>query len=167
MSATGRDSRTGDALETRGEDAARLPVRWRSRAEPLEPLAVAGEGPVAVALARRVLAEDDARLASWEGVAGRGLLVLLGASASLPWVDGAVYLGRDAAAPSLLLPCTLAPDVAASLLERAFVVHVHGGGAKLAVLPASMCLVRVDAARPVSRVTLQAWLDTESPRDTP
>ena len=84
MSATGRDARTGDSLETRGEDAALLPVRWRSRSEPLEPLAVAGEGSVAVALARRVLAEDDARLASWEGVAGRGLLVLLGASASLP-----------------------------------------------------------------------------------
>ncbi|QQR44166.1 hypothetical protein JKA73_35155 [Myxococcus xanthus] len=167
MSATGRDSRTGDALEARGEDAARLPVRWRSRAEPLEPLAVAGEGPVAVALARRVLAEDDARLANWEGVAGRGLLVLLGASALLPWVDGAVYLGRDAAAPSLLLPCALAPDVAASLLERAFVVHAHAGGAKLAVLPASRCLVRMDAARPVSRVTLQAWLDTGTSGDTP
>lgn len=82
---------------------------------------------MAVALARRVLAEDDARLANWEGVAGRGLLVLLGASALLPWVDGAVYLGRDAAAPSLLLPCALAPDVAASLLERAFVVHAHAG----------------------------------------
>ncbi|NVJ05426.1 hypothetical protein HUW63_09285 [Myxococcus sp. AM001] len=155
------------ALETRGEDAARLPVRWCSRAEPLEPLAVVGEGPVAVALARRVLAEDDARLATWEGVAGPGLLVLLGASASLPWVDGAVYLGRDDAAPSLLLPCALAPAVAAPLLERAFVAHARGPGAKWAVLPASMCLVRMEAARPVSRVTLQAWLDTATTGDTP
>lgn len=159
---------TKDARESGGgDDAARLTVRWRSRAEPLEPLAVVGEGPVAVALARRVLAEDDARLATWEGVAGPGLLVLLGASASLPWVDGAVYLGRDDAAPSLLLPCALAPDVAAPLLERAFVAHAHGMGAKLAVLPASRWLVSLDAARSVSRVTLQAWLDTGTKGDTP
>ncbi|NVJ16396.1 hypothetical protein [Myxococcus sp. AM010] len=155
------------ALEPRGEDAARLPVRWRARAAPLEPLAVVGEGLVAVALARRVLAEDDARLATWEGVAGPGLLVLLGASASLPWVDGAVYLGRDDAAPSLLLPCALAPAVAAPLLERALVAHARGGGAKWAVLPASMCLVSMEAARPVSRVTLQAWLDTATTGHTP
>ncbi|MFP2958211.1 hypothetical protein ACLEPN_10325 [Myxococcus sp. 1LA] len=144
-----------------------MTVRWRSRAEPLEPLAVAGEGPVAVALARRLLAEDDARLARWEGVAGPGLLLLLGDSASLPWVDGAVYLGRDDAAPSLLLPCALAPDVAAPLLERALLTHAHGGGTLLAVLPASMSIVSVTAARSVSRVTLQAWLGAGATRGSP
>ncbi|ATB51060.1 hypothetical protein [Corallococcus macrosporus] len=155
------------ALAPGGGEAARVPVRWRSRAEPLEPLAVAGEGAVAVALARRILAEDDARLAHWEGVAGPGLLVLLGASASLPWVDGAVYLGRDDAAPSLLVPCALAPDVAAPLLERALLAQAHGGGTLLAVLPASLSMVSVAAARSVSRVTLQAWLDASAPRGSP
>jgi hypothetical protein len=138
--------------------SARIPVRWGPRAEPLEPLAVAGEGPVALALARRVLSEDDARLASWSGVAGPGVLVLLGPADSLPWVDGAVYLGRDASAPSLLMPCALAPDVASAMLERALLARVGRGGTPVAVLPASGHLVSVCAARPVDRAALTAWL---------
>jgi hypothetical protein len=130
---------------------------WSPRAQPLPALAVAGVGPVALALARRVLAEQDAALARWSGVAGPGVLVLLGDSESLPWVDGVVYLGRDAAAPSLLLPCTLAPDVAPALLDRALVTRARVG-TPLAVLPRSGHLVPVGAARPVSRETLGAWL---------
>lgn len=145
----------GDTEQTASE---RVPVRWHQRAEPLEPLAVAGEGPVALALARRVLTEDDARLSAWSGVAGDGVLVLLGPAASLPWVDGAVYLGRDPAAPSLLLPCALAPSVAASLLERALLGLSGGAGTPLAVLPSSGHLVPVGPARPVSRAALTAWL---------
>jgi MoxR-vWA-beta-propeller ternary system domain bpX5 len=142
-----------------GMSSERVPVRWSSRAEPLEPLAVAGEGDVARALARRLLSETDARLAEWSGVAGEGVLVLLGPSGSLPWVDGAVYLGRDSAAPSLLMPCALAPNVAASMLERALLARVGNAGTPVAVLPASGHLVPVGAARPVSRVTLTAWLE--------
>jgi hypothetical protein len=147
--------------------AARIPVRWGPRAEPLEPLAVAGEGPVALALARRVLAEDDARLASWSGVAGPGVLVLLGPAASLPWVDGAVYLGRDATAPSLLLPCALAPGVACSMLERALLARAGRVGTPVAVLPASGHLVSVSAARAVDRATLTAWLEPATAEGAP
>jgi hypothetical protein len=142
-----------------GMSSERVPVRWGPRAEPLEPLAVVGEGDVALALARRVLSETDARLATWSGVAGTGVLILLGPADSLPWVDGAVYLGKDSAAPSLLMPCALAPSVAASMLERALLARVGNAGTPVAVLPASGHLVPVGAARPVSRVTLTAWLE--------
>jgi hypothetical protein len=144
-----------------------VPVRWGPRAEPLEPLAVAGEGAVALALARRVLSETDARLAEWSGVAGTGVLVLLGPAGSLPWVDGAVYLGRDSAAPSLLMPCAWVPDVAASMLERALLARVGNAGTPVAVLPASGHLVPVGAARPVSRITLTAWLAPSTAQVTP
>jgi hypothetical protein len=133
------------------------PVAWSPRALALQALAVAGVGPVALALARRALAVEDAVLARWSGVAGPRVLVLLGDTESLPWVDGVVYLGRDAAAPSLLLPCTLAPDVAPALLDRALVARAEAG-TPLAVLPRSGHLVPVGAARPVSRETLGAWL---------
>jgi hypothetical protein len=145
--------------ERQDNAAARIPVRWGPRAEPLEPLAVAGEGPVALALARRVLSEPDARLSTWSGVAGTGVLILLGPADSLPWVDGAVYLGRDAVAPALLMPCALAPNVAAPMLERALLARVGHDGTPVAVLPASGHLVSVAAARPVSRATLTEWLE--------
>ncbi|RKH50620.1 hypothetical protein D7X96_25025 [Corallococcus interemptor] len=133
-----------------------LPVRWRPRALPLEPVAVAGVGPVALALGQRASRAGDAVLASWTGVAGPDVLVLLGASDSLPWVDGAVYLGRDPLAPALLLPCALEPDVAPSLLERALLAG--RGHAPLAVLPGTGVLVSVAAAQPVARASLMAWL---------
>jgi MoxR-vWA-beta-propeller ternary system domain bpX5 len=132
-------------------------VTWSPRPEPLTALAVAGVGPVALALARRALEAEDKQLGAWSGVAGSSVLVLLGETQSLPWVDGAVYLGRDAAAPSLLLPCVLAPQVAPSLLERALVAQASAG-TPLAVLPRSGLLVPVGAARPVARETLAAWL---------
>jgi hypothetical protein len=137
--------------------SSQLSVRWAPRATPLSALAVAGVGPVALALARRALATEDAGLSAWRGVAGAGVLVLLGDTERLPWVDGVVYLGRDAAAPSLLLPCNLAPDVAPSLLERALLARVPGG-TPLAVLPGVEWLVPVGAARPVARETLAGWL---------
>ena len=130
---------------------------WSPRDLPLRALAVAGVGPVALALARRVLSVEDTALARWSGVAGPGLLVLLGDTESLPWVEGVVYLGRDAAAPSLLLPCTLAPHVSPALLDRALVARAQAG-TPLAVLPRSGQLVPVGAARPVSREALGVWL---------
>jgi len=118
---------------------------------------------VSLTLARRALGADEEQLGGWHGVAGQGVLILLGDTASLPWVDGAVYLGRDPAAPSLLLPCALAPDVAPSLLERALVAYARGG-TPLAVLPRSSQLVPVGAARPVARETLAAWLGAQEAR---
>jgi len=144
-------------VESPSSPAPHLVPSWSPRALPLPALAVAGVGPVALALARRALAVDGAALARWSGVAGPGVLVLLGEAESLPWVDGVLYLGRDAAAPSLLLPCTLAPDVAPALLDRALVARAQVG-TPLAVLPRSGHLVPVGAARPVSRETLGAWL---------
>jgi hypothetical protein len=132
-------------------------VTWSPRREPLAALAVGGVGAVAVALARRALAADDKQLGAWSGVAGSGVLVLLGETDSLPWVDGAVYLGRDGAAPSLLLPCALAPEVAPALLERALVAQA-AVGTPLAVLPRSSLLIPLGSARPVARETLAAWL---------
>ncbi|NVJ22305.1 hypothetical protein HUW62_13860 [Myxococcus sp. AM011] len=143
------------------ESQGALSVRWGPRAEPMEPLAVVGVGEVARVLARRALQEDDARLGAWRGVAGQGVLVLLGAAESLPWVDGVLYLGRDSTAPSLLLPCALAPDVVASLLERALLALVGNTATPLAVLPGPLQLVPVASARPVHRATLVAWLAGE------
>jgi hypothetical protein len=140
-----------------------LPVTWSPRPEPLVALAVAGVGPVALRLARRALGADEKQLSAWAGVAGPEVLVLLGETSSLPWVDGAVYLGREPAAPSLLLPCALAPDVAPALLERALVARASAG-TPLAVLPRSGQLIPVGAARPVSRDTLTAWLSAQEPR---
>src|SRR5689334_21688884 len=103
------------------------PVTWHTRAEPLAPRAAAARDQAALRLARRLVAFSAEHLATYEGVATPTILLVLGAN--LPWTDGVIYLGRDPAAPSLLLPTTLAPNVPSALLAAKF------GGAALALIP--------------------------------
>jgi len=137
-----------------------LPLRWGPREPPLPPCGLAARGEVARALAKKLLARPDDALASLRGVAGKGLLVLLGDAEDLPWEDGVVYLGRDEAAPSLLLPSHLAPRVSAALLERAFLARAPG--APLAVLVEPPALVPAGSARQLARAALAAWLEAEA-----
>ena len=109
-------------------------VAWRLRDEPLLPTCVVARGAAARVLARRVLQRDDASLAKLEGLSAGEWLLFRGAASDLPWADGAIYLGRDAAAPALLLPTLWhsAPD--AALLQRALQTRFHNR-APLAIVP--------------------------------
>ena len=142
-------------------DEERIPLSWRSRSAPLEPVGMAARGETARALARRLLARDDDALARLSGVAGPELLVVLGVAAELPWVDGAVYLGRDSDAPALLLPTTREPSVPPVLAERALIARaqVLNAAPPLAVLLDPPLLASIQTARPILRATLQSWLD--------
>lgn len=139
-------------------DDARLPLTWSARAEPLRVRAVAARGDAARALGRRVVALDDVALAALTAVAGDGLLIVLGDE--LPWVDGAVYLGRDPDAPGLLLPTALTPSVPAAVLDHALArrLEAAAAGAPLAVLPAPLAIAACGDARAIDRTRLRAWL---------
>ena len=137
-----------------------VPIAWRPRSAPLEPVGMAARGEAARALARRLLARSDEDLARLTGVAGQDLILLLGDSALLPWVEGAAYLGRDARAPSLLLPTNREPTVPLPLVERALVVRAGHLKAEppLAVLLDPPLLASVLEARPLVRRRLQLLL---------
>jgi len=134
-------------------------VRWIPRETPLAPVAVVGLGDVARALARRLLRLDEGGLVALHGVAGPSLVAVMGAEAVLPWVDGALYLGRDADAPTLYLPTALRPDVHVTLFERAF-VRGRTIESPVAVVPGSQGLTAFSlaGARPVVRARLVAWM---------
>jgi hypothetical protein len=140
-----------------------VPIAWRPRSAPLEPVGMAARGEAARALARRLLARSDEDLARLTGVAGQDLIVLLGNAgdtALLPWVDGAIYLGRDARAPSLLLPTNREPTVPLPLVERALVLRAGHSKAEppLAVLLDPPFLASVLEARPLVRRRLSLLL---------
>jgi hypothetical protein len=129
-----------------------IPVLWRPRPDPLDPVGVAARGRAARALAERLLARDDEALARLHGVAGE--------APELPWADGATYLGRDPLAPSLLLPTTREPSVPLPLLERALVaraLRVPNAPPPLAVLLDPPILASTLAAWPITRVRLLMW----------
>ncbi|MBI2395987.1 MAG: hypothetical protein HYV09_40870 [Deltaproteobacteria bacterium] len=130
---------------------------WRSREHPLSARAVAAFGPAARALAASVGRRADAELHALRAVGAEAGIVVLGEEEALPWADGALYLGQDAAAPSLLLPTTLRPDLALPLVERALLRRVARDGV-LAVIPSQHLLIPVDGARPLTRAHLSRWM---------
>ena len=137
-----------------------VPIAWRPRSAPLEPVGMAARGEAARALARRLLARSDEDLARLTGVAGQDLILLLGDSALLPWVEGAAYFGRDARAPLLLLPTNREPTVPLPLVERALIARAGHSKAEppLAVLLDPPFLASVLEARPLVRRRLDLLL---------
>jgi len=136
---------------------ATVAVSWRPREPPLRPLAVVAVGAPARALARRLLSREGEELARLRGAATADALCVLGPEEHLPWADGVVYLGRDPAAPALLVPTHLETDVPLALLEAAVTRRVEG--TPVAVVPAPEMLIAVGAARPLDRGALMAWLE--------
>lgn len=142
---------------------ATIALAWAARAVPLTPRAVVAIGAPARALGRRLAALADAELAALTAVAGPAALVILGDAAALPWVDGVIYVGRDDAAPGLLLPTTLAPTVAAPVVARAVAAWLGARGAAVAwpvaLVPTPLAIIPCGAARPIERGRLAAWLE--------
>jgi MoxR-vWA-beta-propeller ternary system domain bpX5 len=133
-------------------------ITFAPRTDSLEPAAVIGTGAVARTLAQRLLRLADADLAALRGVAGDGLIALLGDAGALPWVDGVVYLGHDADAPRLLLPTTLRPTMAADVFERAIVRHAGLQASPWAILAAPPRVIPLGDALPVERFRVLHWL---------
>jgi hypothetical protein len=116
---------------------------------------------VSHALATRLLECDDEALGALQGIAGEGFLAVLGEEDQLPWVDGVVYLGREASSPSLLLPTNREPLVPPPLLERAVLGRLRSPQPPIAVLVDPALLVSAGPARPIDRERLQAWLGAQ------
>ena len=139
-------------------------VTWSDREPPLAACAVAACGDVARRLANRLLELDHATMARLSGVAGKNSIVLLGDETHLPWVDGALYLGRDPLAPALLLPTRSEPTVpAANLLERALLKRFSAFKPPLAILPDTLTVLSCYEARQLTRTRIEEWLAEEKP----
>ncbi|WP_394824021.1 hypothetical protein [Pendulispora albinea] len=139
-----------------------IAVTFSARREPLEPVCVVGVGEIGRRLAQRVLANGDEALRALRGMATSEALVILGASESLPWVDGVQYLGQDAGAPRLLLPTQLRPSVPVDAFERALLRHAAKVAPPLAVLLDPPRVISVAEARPLDRDRVRAWLEVRA-----
>lgn len=141
-------------------------VTWKPRPYPLEALAVLAFDTVARQLAHRCLELSDDELHKLQGLtitdAKQHGIVVIGASANLPWVDGALYLGRDSDAPSLLLSTTKMPDVPVTLFEKALLKSLgNTSQPPLAVWPAPPLVASTAKAKPLDRASLENWLQPD------
>jgi hypothetical protein len=134
-------------------------IGFSPRSIALDPVAAVGFGPVARTLAKWLLLLSDDRLGALRGVAGDGLLAIVGESEVLPWVEGIAYLGRDPGAPRLLLPTSMQPLAPLEAFERAIARHASPEPAPWAVLAAPPCVFSMAGARMVQRERLKGWLE--------
>jgi len=135
----------------------RIRLDWAPRTTPLIARGVAAAGAVARVLAHKLAALDDAALGALVAVANAEVIVVLGEASALPWVDGVSYLGRDDAAPDLLLPTAALPSVPPAVLQAA--IRAMGVQVPVAVLAAPARLVPCGLARTIDRGRLVAWLE--------
>lgn len=140
-----------------------IALGWVGRDPPLSPLAVVARGQAALRLADRLASSELPCDGRWRGLGDPGggrerWLLVLGDEP--PWVDGAAYLGRDPAAPRLLLPTALRPDsggiAVAALLDRAIAARCAGALGPFAVVP-DLGVVATGAALAIAPAALAAW----------
>jgi hypothetical protein len=138
-------------------------ITFSPRADVLDPVAVAGLGPAARALANRLLRLTDEQLRELRGAAGDNLLIVLGETSSLPWADGVAYLGRDPDAPRLLVPTMVRPDIGLDVFERAIARQAAALSSTVsspwAVLASPPQMFSAAHAAAIERDRLHAWLE--------
>lgn len=137
-----------------------LKISWQTRFDALTASAVAAFDEAAVTLAKKLVSFDDERLQKLQGTAAAAgeagkMILLLGDAEHLPWVNGAVYLGRDAQMPSILLPTVIKPGIPPELFERAL-NESFSQLAPFAVLPEK--IIPFGAAKTLSRHVIEKWL---------
>lgn len=144
-----------------GQGIAPVDIHWRERLKPLEPVAVAGRGPVAGRLGRRLGLFPEKALSAFRGVAGKDVLLVMGPPDQLPWVDGAEYLGKDPDEPGLLLPTNSGPVLQAGMMKRALECHfkVVPPLAVLAPNDFGWMVIPLISALPVAPHILATWLE--------
>jgi hypothetical protein len=134
-------------------------ITFSPRDESLEPAAVAGLGPTARALIERLTLLSGNQLGRMRGCAGNSIAVVLGEAKDLPWVDGVIYLGRDPAAPRLLVPSMLRANVTMDVFERAIMRRAAALPGPWAVLASPPRLFSVADAAIIDRSYLSKWLE--------
>ncbi|MCQ4164114.1 hypothetical protein [Tahibacter harae] len=129
---------------------------WQDEAAPPEPAGVLGTGAAARRLWRRAQArlESGPDGAGWQVLAHGDLLLLCGAAAGLPWVEGAVYCAPRSEAAGLWLDTARRPGAPLDLLHNA-IQQRHGVGSYL-LLAEPAQLVPLARLRPASAATLAA-----------
>ena len=132
-----------------------LNIDWQNRSDALLPCAMIVFDEAAAVLAKKLLLLEDEKLHALQGVGAKGMILLTGESQQLPWTNGAVYLGRDAQMPSVLMPTTLKPNIPLDLFERVLKKE-FSDFSPFAVLPEK--LIPFGRAKILSRDILEKWV---------
>lgn len=134
-------------------------LAWHPRMDAAPAAGLVATGAARPALLRALLRRDADGLRGLSAAATRDLLVVLGPTALLPWVDRVHYCAPAPDVPGLWLPTRLAPDAPAELLHGA--LQRRCGHAALLLWHDPELVLGLDGALPVTPPVLD-WLEGES-----
>ncbi len=132
-----------------------LEIKWQNRFDSLPPVALIAFDDSALRLKKKLLSFDDQSLSAWQGVFADNLLLIIGETETLPWIDGGIYLGKDSAAPSIFLPTNLRPEMPIDLFEKTL-LHKFAGQKPFAVVKNQ--IIPIGKMRPISRKVLSEFV---------
>lgn len=127
--------------------------RWQARTEPLPAKAAVAWGRAARALHLRLQQIEPGQQSGLSATASRDLLIVVGETGDLPWVDGTAYAGPCSEAPGLWLPTLAAPDLPTELIARSL-QRRHPGRQPLLLWPRPEAIVPLDRLLPLSSALL-------------
>jgi hypothetical protein len=127
-----------------------IAIDWHKRDLPLTPLAAMVPRNEVEALLKRDLATGLRALCVGD------TLIVFGKTDDLPWCHGVRYFGRDALAPTLLLPTHSAPTIPVELFERCIRRRYSFSGPLLIDRQARR-VVGLTAERPLTKAALQQF----------
>lgn len=130
-------------------------LAWNHRSEALPPSGVVTAGAATRRLLVQLRALDAQAQSRLSAMATRDMLIVLGAGADLPWVDGARYCAPDPDVQTLWLPTTMAPVLPADLVRRS--AAGRAGAGALLLWPEPEQFIPLDMARSLTPDVL-AWL---------
>lgn len=133
----------------------KIQIKWQNRFDSLEPLALIAFDDSAIRLKKRLLSFDDETLSLLQGVFAENLLFITGKTESLPWIDGGIYLGKDARAASIFVPTNLSPNIPFDLFEKSL---LRSFSAQIPFAVVENRIVPVGKMRPISRNILSEIL---------
>ncbi len=132
-----------------------IKIKWQNRFDALEPLALIAFDDAAVRLKKKLLSLDDEKLSLMQGVFGENLLFISGKTENLPWIDGGIYLGKDARATSIFLPTNSRPNIPIDLFEKSLLRRF---AAQMPFAVVENRIIPVGKMRPISRKILSEIL---------
>jgi len=132
-----------------------MAMEWLGQEPALVPGGAVACGRTAIELLRQLQARSEEERKGLRFVATADMLVVLGDTGKLPWVDGICYCAESPVAPMLWLPTLLCPGLPLDLLQHRL-LHEAGRGPVL-LWPKPACFMPLDAAAPIDEVALQ-WL---------
>ena len=139
-------------------------LTWTTRSPPLEPKAVMAVGEVMITTLKERIFEVSP-IPSLRGIyvpvhpegPSNPIVILLGPTPELPWVDGVQYFGEDSDSPGLLWPTHSRPQLPVELVHQAL-ISSHPKGQYIFYAP--NYLIPLDEAQPID---LQSWPRIKTP----